>query len=291
MEDVGTVMDAAGSERATLIGHGHAAQMVLMFAATYPERVDSLVLMNGFARLTRDRRLSGRRAGGDPWAPHRRDRAAVGNRRDGRGAGAVDGRPAGASGLVRARGAQCGRVPARDDDDARETSSSTCARSCRSSTRRPSSSRTATTKSSAPVTATTWPSTFRMPSCSSARAPTTGRFPIPISSARSRSSSPARDRRPTPSGSWRRCSCATWPARRNGSPRSATSAGGRCGIASRKRCAASCTRTEASSSTRPATACSRPSTGLRGRSAARVTSGNRCSEAASTFEAGCIPER
>jgi class 3 adenylate cyclase len=54
MEDVGVVMDAAGSERATLIGHGHAAQMVLMFAATYPERVDSLVLINGFARLARD---------------------------------------------------------------------------------------------------------------------------------------------------------------------------------------------------------------------------------------------
>ena len=54
MEDVGAVMDAAGSERATLIGHGHAAQMVLMFAATYPERVDSLVLINGFARLARD---------------------------------------------------------------------------------------------------------------------------------------------------------------------------------------------------------------------------------------------
>jgi pimeloyl-ACP methyl ester carboxylesterase len=53
MEDVGTVMDAAGSERATLIGR-HAAQMVLMFAATYPERVDSLVLINGFARLARD---------------------------------------------------------------------------------------------------------------------------------------------------------------------------------------------------------------------------------------------
>lgn len=54
MEDVGAVMDAAGSERATLIAHGHAAQMVLMFAATYPLRVASLVLINGFARLARD---------------------------------------------------------------------------------------------------------------------------------------------------------------------------------------------------------------------------------------------
>ena len=53
MEDVGAVMDAAGSERATVIAHGHAAQMALMFAATYPDRVASLVLINGFARLAR----------------------------------------------------------------------------------------------------------------------------------------------------------------------------------------------------------------------------------------------
>jgi class 3 adenylate cyclase/alpha-beta hydrolase superfamily lysophospholipase len=53
MEDVGAVMDAADSERATILAHGHAAQMALLFAATHPERVDSLVLMNGFARLSR----------------------------------------------------------------------------------------------------------------------------------------------------------------------------------------------------------------------------------------------
>lgn len=53
MEDVGAVMDAAGSERATLLAHGHAAQMALLFAATHPDRVDSLVLLNGFARLSR----------------------------------------------------------------------------------------------------------------------------------------------------------------------------------------------------------------------------------------------
>jgi class 3 adenylate cyclase len=53
MEDVGAVMDAADSERATLLAHGHAAQMALLFAATHPERVDSLVLVNGFARLSR----------------------------------------------------------------------------------------------------------------------------------------------------------------------------------------------------------------------------------------------
>jgi class 3 adenylate cyclase/alpha-beta hydrolase superfamily lysophospholipase len=53
MEDVGAVMDAAGSERATIFAHGHAAQMALLFAATHPDRLESLVLVNGFARLSR----------------------------------------------------------------------------------------------------------------------------------------------------------------------------------------------------------------------------------------------
>jgi class 3 adenylate cyclase len=53
IEDVAAVMDAAGSERASFIAHGHAAQMALMSAATHPDRVDSLVLINGFARFAR----------------------------------------------------------------------------------------------------------------------------------------------------------------------------------------------------------------------------------------------
>jgi class 3 adenylate cyclase len=53
MEDVVAVMDAAGSERATLIAHGHGVQMALMSAATHPGRIESLVLMNGFARFSR----------------------------------------------------------------------------------------------------------------------------------------------------------------------------------------------------------------------------------------------
>src|SRR5438552_9037744 len=53
MEDVGAVMDAAGSERATILAHGHAAQMALLFAATHPDRLESLVLLTGFSRLSR----------------------------------------------------------------------------------------------------------------------------------------------------------------------------------------------------------------------------------------------
>jgi class 3 adenylate cyclase len=53
VEDVAAVMDAAGSERASLVAHGHAAQMALLAAATQPERIESLVLVNGFARFAR----------------------------------------------------------------------------------------------------------------------------------------------------------------------------------------------------------------------------------------------
>ena len=53
IDDIAAVMDAAGSERASLVAHGHAAQMALMAAATHPDRIESLVLVNGFARLAR----------------------------------------------------------------------------------------------------------------------------------------------------------------------------------------------------------------------------------------------
>jgi len=42
--DVRTVMDAAGSERATIYGWSEGGQMSLMFSATYPERTSALVL-------------------------------------------------------------------------------------------------------------------------------------------------------------------------------------------------------------------------------------------------------
>jgi class 3 adenylate cyclase len=53
MDDLVAVMDAVGSERATLLAHGQAVQMAVMAAATHPERVTSLVLINGFARFAR----------------------------------------------------------------------------------------------------------------------------------------------------------------------------------------------------------------------------------------------
>ena len=51
MDDVRAVMDAVGSERAALIGISEGGPMSLLFAATYPERVEALVLWATFARI------------------------------------------------------------------------------------------------------------------------------------------------------------------------------------------------------------------------------------------------
>jgi pimeloyl-ACP methyl ester carboxylesterase len=49
--DVIAVMDAAGSERATIYGWSEGGAMSLMFAATYPERTSALVLVGSFASI------------------------------------------------------------------------------------------------------------------------------------------------------------------------------------------------------------------------------------------------
>ena len=52
MDDVRAVMDAAGSERAALVGISEGVAMSILFAATYPRRVQALVLTGGMARST-----------------------------------------------------------------------------------------------------------------------------------------------------------------------------------------------------------------------------------------------
>ena len=51
-DDVRTVMDSVGSERATIFGAGEGALMAILFAATHPERTTALVVVNGTARLS-----------------------------------------------------------------------------------------------------------------------------------------------------------------------------------------------------------------------------------------------
>src|SRR5262245_18311524 len=50
MDDVRAVMDAAGSERAALLGFSEGGPMSIVFAATYPHRTSALILYGAFAR-------------------------------------------------------------------------------------------------------------------------------------------------------------------------------------------------------------------------------------------------
>lgn len=53
MDDIGVVMDATGSAQAALLASGETGLAAMLFAATYPQRVRSLALVNTFARYQR----------------------------------------------------------------------------------------------------------------------------------------------------------------------------------------------------------------------------------------------
>jgi class 3 adenylate cyclase len=53
MDDLSVVMDATHVDRATLWGLQDAGAIALQFAASYPDRVARLILLNSFARMTR----------------------------------------------------------------------------------------------------------------------------------------------------------------------------------------------------------------------------------------------
>jgi pimeloyl-ACP methyl ester carboxylesterase len=52
MEDIRVVMDAVGWERATICGLSEGGPMACLFAATYPERTERLILAGTLARFT-----------------------------------------------------------------------------------------------------------------------------------------------------------------------------------------------------------------------------------------------
>jgi class 3 adenylate cyclase len=70
MDDVRAVMDRAGSERAVLFGYSEGGPMAALFAATYPERTEALVLYGSYARRIW--------APDYPWAPTEAERARYG---------------------------------------------------------------------------------------------------------------------------------------------------------------------------------------------------------------------
>jgi pimeloyl-ACP methyl ester carboxylesterase len=61
MDDVRAVMDAVGSEKATLFGHSEGGNMCLVFAATYPDRTESLILTGSYSKRIKSDDY--------PWAP------------------------------------------------------------------------------------------------------------------------------------------------------------------------------------------------------------------------------
>ena len=53
MDDARVALDAAGSRQAVVVGDTEGGPMAMLFAATYPDRVSQLVLLNTFARWRR----------------------------------------------------------------------------------------------------------------------------------------------------------------------------------------------------------------------------------------------
>ena len=54
LDDVRAVMEAAGSRRAVLMGVSEGGPLCSLFAATYPEKTDALVMIGSYARRMRD---------------------------------------------------------------------------------------------------------------------------------------------------------------------------------------------------------------------------------------------
>ena len=51
MDDITTVIDAVGCKRIVVFGHGDGGPIAMLFAATYPERTEAVVLGDTFARM------------------------------------------------------------------------------------------------------------------------------------------------------------------------------------------------------------------------------------------------
>lgn len=68
LDDVRAVMEAAGSERAVLVGVSEGGPLCSLFAATYPEKTEALIMIGSYARRLRDDDY--------PWGPTLEEREA-----------------------------------------------------------------------------------------------------------------------------------------------------------------------------------------------------------------------
>lgn len=71
MDDVRAVMDAAGSDHAVLLGVSEGGPMCSLFAATYPDKTEALIMIGSYARRLRDDDY--------PWGPTPAERDAFCN--------------------------------------------------------------------------------------------------------------------------------------------------------------------------------------------------------------------
>lgn len=67
MDDLRAVLDVVGSRRVALLGNSEGANLCALFAATYPDRTDAMVLMGSFAKRTWSPDY--------PWAPTMAERS------------------------------------------------------------------------------------------------------------------------------------------------------------------------------------------------------------------------
>jgi pimeloyl-ACP methyl ester carboxylesterase/DNA-binding winged helix-turn-helix (wHTH) protein len=70
MDDVRAVMDAVGSQRAALLGVSEGGPMCALFAATYPEKAEALVMIGSYAKRVQSDDY--------PWGTTREEREAFG---------------------------------------------------------------------------------------------------------------------------------------------------------------------------------------------------------------------
>lgn len=68
LDDVRAVMDAVGSQRAVLLGVSEGGPLCSLFAATYPQKTEALIMIGSYARRMRDADY--------PWGPTREERDA-----------------------------------------------------------------------------------------------------------------------------------------------------------------------------------------------------------------------
>ena len=267
MDDVRAVMDAAGSERAALIGVSEGGTMCMLFAATYPERTSALVLCGAMARSTW--------AEDYPWAPEKEaaEEALAAAARTGLGAGRVD-RDLCPDLRRRSPGA---RVPGALRASGREPDTGPAVLRNVSRPRRPR--RAAADPGADPGHAPARRPRRQLPRRSLARRADRGQ---PLRRARGQPTTvPGSARTPSvldeieefltgarPSresiASWRPCCSPTSSTRPSAPPSSATGAGGTCSSGTSSSSGASSSASAAVRSRRRATGSSRPSTGRPG---------------------------